>query len=261
MLQPIQASDLTSALGLRHKEHMAVVGGGGKTSLMFALARELRLMGRQVVITTTTKVFHGEAYQSPLVILAPPGTPWYDDMIQGLEKQGLVFIGSRELESGKVEGISPKRADAMFQAPLLDYLIVEADGAAGRPVKAPADHEPVIPSSTTVVVALMGLEAVGEKLGAEMVFRPDRFERVTGLVQGGRLTPEVFALIFASPKGLFKGSPRAARHVAFLNKLDLLGDEQEARELAHVILNHPKSPLERVVVGSIMKGHYSIINK
>ena len=260
MLQPIQARDLTSALGLRPKEHVAMVGGGGKTSLVFALARELRLMGRRVVISTTTKVWHREAYQSPSVILAPSCTHWHDELTQVLGKHGLVFVGSRELESGKVEGISPKRADAMFQAPLLDYLIVEADGAAGRPVKAPAEHEPVIPSSATLVVALMGLEAMGERLAAEVVFRPDRFERVTGLVQGGRLTPEVLARLFGSPHGPFRGSPRPARQVAFLNKLDLIGDEHEARELAHMILKNPKSRLDRVVVGSILKGRYSIIH-
>ncbi|MCP4668957.1 MAG: putative selenium-dependent hydroxylase accessory protein YqeC, partial [Deltaproteobacteria bacterium] len=147
MPQNLQASDLTAALGLGSKEHVAMVGGGGKTSALFALARELAFMGRRVVMTTTTKVSRGEVYQSPSVILTPPGTHRQDDLTQAVIKHGLVFVGSGGLESDKVEGISPKRADAMFQEPLLDYLIVEADGAAHRPVKAPAQHEPVIPSS------------------------------------------------------------------------------------------------------------------
>ncbi|MCP4665590.1 MAG: putative selenium-dependent hydroxylase accessory protein YqeC, partial [Deltaproteobacteria bacterium] len=159
----------------------------------------------------------------------------------------------------KVEGISPKRADAMFQEPLLDYLIVEADGAAHRPVKAPAQHEPVIPSSATVVVALMGLEAMGKDLGEEMVFRPERFERITGLVPGERLTPEILSRLFLSPKGLFKGSPPTARLVAFLNKVDLVGEEQGARELAGLVLKDAKSPIDRVVIGSVVKGRYAII--
>ena len=261
MLQTIQARDLTSALGLRLKEHVAMVGGGGKTSLMFALARELRLTGQQVVVSTTTNVSHREANQSPSVFLAPFCTLWHDEVKQVLNEHGLVFIGSNELESGKVEGIRPKIVDTIFQDPMLDYLIVEADGAAGRPVKAPADHEPVIPSSATVVVALMGLEAIGKKLEEETVFRPGRFERVTGLAQRGKLTPEVLSLLFFSPKGLFKDCPHSAKRVAFLNKLDLLGDELKAQELANMILRNPESRLDRVVLGSILKGSYSVISK
>ncbi len=252
---------MTPALGLHPKEHVAMVGGGGKTSIIFALARELCSAGRRGVITTTTKVSHGEAYQALAVVFTTPGPRWRDELSEALGKHGFVFLGGGELESGKVEGISAEKANAMFQWPCLDYLLVEADGAARRPVKAPAEHEPVIPSSATVVVALMGLEAMGKRLTGEVVFRPERFERVTGLVQGGRLTLEVLTRLFTSPKGLFRGSPRPARRVAFLNKADLLGEEHKAWELAHMILQDSKGRIDRVVVGSIIKGRYSIISK
>jgi len=49
---------LITALGLNPKEHVAVVGGGGKSTLCFALAEALGLSGARVISTTTTKVWH-----------------------------------------------------------------------------------------------------------------------------------------------------------------------------------------------------------
>ncbi len=57
---------LISALGLGPREHIAIVGGGGKTSLCFALAEELLRTGTRVITTTTTKVWHKEANRAPL---------------------------------------------------------------------------------------------------------------------------------------------------------------------------------------------------
>ena len=247
--------DLASALGLGSREHVAIVGGGGKTSLMFALADELRLGGRRVVTTTTTKVRKREAYRSPCVSFIPSEMIWQKSL------RDSVFVAQSRLESGKIEGIPTALADAIYQEPQVDYLILEADGAAGRPVKAPAGHEPVIPSSASVTVAMMGLEALGKQLDNKVVFRLDQFKEVTGLKRGDTLTSKTLSKIFCAPKGLFKGTPMSATRVAFLNKLDLLTNDREAKELAELLLQDLNSPVDRVVVGSIEKKHYLVFTK
>jgi probable selenium-dependent hydroxylase accessory protein YqeC len=194
------------------------------------------------------------------VIYAASGFAWREELRQSIRNRSPVFVGLRALESGKVEGIGPDQANDLFQETILDYLIVEADGAAGRPVKAPAEHEPVIPSSATVVVSVAGLEAMGKPVDEETVFRPDRFEQVTGLSRGDRITPEALARLYSSPDGLFRGSPFTARQVAFLNKCDLLADEGMALQLACLIIEGDERPIDRVIIGSIKKGHYSIMN-
>jgi probable selenium-dependent hydroxylase accessory protein YqeC len=257
----IPVKDLSTALGLGAREHVAVVGAGGKTSLMFALAKGLRSKGGRVVTGTTTKIWYREALRFPCVIFSRSDSAWHKKVSEELKRCGRVFVGRGVLESGKLEGITPDLADVLYQDPDVDYVIIEADGAAGLPVKVPASHEPVIPSSTTVVVAMMGLEVMGRNLEPDFVFRLDRFQDVTGLAHGQPLTPVSLARIFHSPEGLFKGAPVSARRIAFLNKLDLLPDDRETREMADLLLRPPETLIDRVVIGSIRDRNYWVIRK
>ena len=248
-------------LGLGAKEHVAIVGAGGKTSLMFALAEELRMHGCRVVTGTTTKVWYKEATRFPCVIITGSDSGRCEKVRTELEKYGHVFVGQGVLETGKLEGIDPGFAEKLYHDSTVDYLILEADGAAGLPVKVPASHEPVIPPSATVVVAMMGLEAVGKALKPEIVFRLERFKAVTGLRDGAKIDCNALGKIFHSSEGLFKGSPVPARRVAFLNKLDLLPDDQEARDLASLLLSPPNALIDRVVIGSIKEKKYLLIGE
>jgi len=254
-------TDLATALDLRARAHIAIVGGGGKTSLMFALADELVVSGYRVLTTTTTKIRHREALSAPLAVFNLPESARHERIARGLDKHKHVFFGRKLLSSGKVEGIDPLGADALYREHPADFLIAEADGAAGRPLKAPAPHEPVIPASATVVIAVMGLEAMGKNLTPELVFRLERFQALTGISLGMRVTPESLVRLFHSSKGLFKGAPPSARRVAFLNKRDLLSDHQEAFKLVDLLIRQPVSAVDRVVVGTVHGGVYSVSRK
>jgi len=256
MPQSDMAPLLVSALGLGLREHVAIVGGGGKTSLCFALAEELQRAGRRVITTTTTKVWQTEAERAPGVVFSPFGSPPFTRLKEDLREKGHVFLAQRPLDSGKVEGISRETADAFFHDLKPDYLIVEADGAAGRPVKAPAPHEPVIPSSATLVIAMAGLEAIGMPVNQEVVFRSQLFEEITGLAEGEPITMTALAKVFQSPQGPFKGSPHAARRIVFLNKSDRLRRGLDAVELIRRLVQNPQAPIERVIIGSLLKGIY-----
>ena len=255
----VPGKDLSDALGLRAREHVAIVGGGGKTSLMLALADELTRRGCRVVATTTTRVRHEEAGRFPAVMISEAGTAWPWRVRELLGECGRVFLGERILPSGKVEGISPATADKLFMDGAADHVIVEADGSAGRPVKAPAAHEPVVPESATLVVAVMGLEAMGRRFNSETVFRPEEVQRITRAVPGCVLTPEILSMLFQAPGGLFKGAPETAGRVAFLNKLDLIEDRSQASALVEMLAGRPGGSAHRVVAGSLILGDYPIV--
>ncbi len=243
---------LITALGLGPKEHVAVVGGGGKSTLCFALAEALSLNGAKVISTTTTKVRQVEANAFPRLVLTASGAPGPEAIKKGLDEAGNVFVGQEFLQNGKVDGISSILADDLFRMPGVEYVIIEADGAAGRPLKAPAVHEPVIPGSVTTVIALMGLAALGKPLGPDMVFRPALFKVLTGLEEGDILNAERLAGAFDVRMGLFKNTPVSARRMVFLNQLDMLPDDRAARHLArHLISTQPF--IERVILGSFRK--------
>ena len=256
-----EVHSLTEALALGHREHVALVGGGGKTTLMFALAEELRRTRNRVITSTTTKVWHREALQYEKVVLVGDDLQWRDKTREGLRTEGTAFVGRSILDSGKVEGISPSLADDLYRDTEVHYLVVEADGSAGHPVKAPAEHEPVIPSSVTMVVAMMGLEAMGARLDEGTAFRVEQVKNVTGLHAGDILTPGALAKVFLHPAGVFKGTPEDARRVVFLNKADLIREERKAIELADILLADPLRKVGRVILGSLREGVYEIRTK
>jgi probable selenium-dependent hydroxylase accessory protein YqeC len=252
---------LSTALALDAREHVALVGGGGKTALMFVLADELLQAGRRVITSTTTKIWHTQARNSPYVGFVQSHPTWRDELSKELKAHGHAFLAQSLLESGKVQGISPSLADELYQDKEVDYLIVEADGSAGRPVKAPAEHEPVIPPSATKVIGMLGLEALGQELNPETVFRMDLFCKLAKIEEKEQLTAPVLSRLFLHPEGLFKGTPISAKRVAFLNKLDLLSEEQGARDLADLILGEKDGQVDRVVIGCIIESLYKIVRR
>lgn len=253
-----KVKSLIDALALRGREHIALVGGGGKTTLMFTLADELRRNGKQVITSTTTKVWRREALQYEKILLVEDEANWKTKKAERLSSEGAVFFGRSILDSGKVEGISASLADDIFHDSKVHYQVVEADGSAGRPLKAPAEHEPVISNSVTMVVAMMGLEALSARLDEVIAFRVGHVSEITGLEAGSLLTPSALSKVFLHPAGLFKGTPDAARRVVFLNKGDLIEEETKAEELVDLLLADPVKKIERVILGSIKKGVYEI---
>ena len=249
---------LVQSLDLFERDHVAVVGAGGKTTLVFELARELHSAGSGVIIGTTTKVWEREAHQCPHVILCPSSRACRDRISNELETHGHVFVGQRALPSGKVQGIDPAFADTLYAEVAPDYQILEADGSAGRPLKAPSLHEPVIPSTTTVVIAVMGLEALNAPLGPEVVFRAERFAQLTGAAPGMRLGPGLVSRIFQGENGLFRGAPPSARRIAFLNKVDLNTTNGEAAENLKQLKEFLSPRVDRVIVGSLKGRQYDI---
>ena len=247
---------LSRALALRPKEHVALVGGGGKTSLLFEMARVLRGGRKRVLLTTTTKLWHRQALQSPALILTRSDMAWRTKLVEALQVYGNVMLAGSLLESAKVQGIDPALADELYLNAPIDYMLVEADGSAGHSVKAHAVHEPVVPASTTVVVALLGLDALNQPLGPEIVFRWEAFKQITGAALGQTLTSRVLTRLFSHPAGLFKEAPDHATRIVFLNKLDVLADEKEVRDLGDRILTLATRPIARVVIGSVKRGDF-----
>ena len=252
---------LRQALRLGHKELISIVGGGGKSSLVFSLAQELMEEGFKVISTTTTKVRYEEALRAPCLVSEITSRDFPREVERLVLREGHIFVARQILAIGKVEGIAPEVADALFKTMPVDFLVAEADGAAGLPLKAHANHEPVIPSASTILIAMAGLEALGRPFGPEMVFRHEIFGAVTGAKRGENLSVEQMAAIFCNPQGLFRDVPLFARKIVFLNKIDLLRNKREAVKLAEALLSDHHAGIERVIIGSLQKREYTVFEK
>lgn len=110
---------------------------------------------------------------------------------------------------------------AIHNTGLADVILVEADGAARKPLKAPNTTEPIIPQETDLCIAVMGLDAAYKTLDDTTVHRHEIFARITGRPTGMTIQPEDMVRIAIAPNGLFKGCPPDADLAVFLNKTDL----------------------------------------
>lgn len=166
----------------------AVIGSGGKTTLIRRLAEELKGDGFTVIVTTSTKILIPS--YCPLVCDAGRGGAGVIRDI--LEREGIAAVGRPfAAEAGLVKLDSP--GDVFEQLTgLADYVLVEADGSKHLPIKAHAKHEPVIPSCAGRVIQVVGIGGVGRKV-SEAVHRPQVFTELTGLGPDETVTAEAVA--------------------------------------------------------------------
>lgn len=175
----------------------AIIGSGGKTTLMYTLAQELSACG-SVIVTTTTH------------ICVPEHLP----VTERTERvNGIVCVGSL---CGEGKLCAGKQSPQELVA-LADFVLVEADGSARRPIKAHAAHEPVIPEQSRQVICVVGASGLNRPIG-ECVHRPEIFYAMTG---SDFATPEAVAKVL-------KKENLADRLV--INQSEL--QEEAARELA-----------------------------
>jgi probable selenium-dependent hydroxylase accessory protein YqeC len=244
-------------LSLESHEIIALTGGGGKTALLFALAKELQQRGSKVITTTTTKIFEPDHEQAPSLVIEADQEKAMASVKEELLRNGHVTFAAHRFPEGKIGGVAPQLIGRMAQELSVDYIIVEADGALRLPLKAPGDQEPVIPSATTLLIPIVGIDAVGKPLNEEIAFRPERIAELTGTKLGDPITPHLIASLIVHPQGLCKGVPPEARIIPFINKVETTEGLHGAREVAQEVLEEGHE-IERVVLGRLFF-HYPIV--
>jgi probable selenium-dependent hydroxylase accessory protein YqeC len=229
---------LTEALRMAPDAVVALVGGGGKTTAMFRLAREVVDHGGSVITTTTTRIFGAQIALAPAHVPAREATRERVSAALAVHRHVLV-IGATDAASGKAEGVPLDLfRDLRAWYPGL-CLLNEADGSRMRPFKAPAHYEPVIPTQTTLVVPVVGADVFGKSLDADHVHRPELVSALSGAPPGAPITPAIVARVLAHPRGGRKDVPAGARIVVLINKVESLPDRAPARETAERLLREP----------------------
>ncbi len=232
------------------KPIVCFVGGGGKTTAMFALANALAAQGKRVITTTTTRLFASQRAQSPAWCAASNLATL--TALLDAHGQCLVTAADGEDADGKARGVEPALVAALAARDDVDAVLIEADGSRARPFKAPAPHEPVIPSETTHVVALVGADVFGKPLNAAQVHRPERVAALGGVAEGTPITPHLVARIVTHAQGGLQHVPPTAHFLPFLNKVEDPADALQADESASLLLGTPR--VREVLVGSLQAG-------
>jgi len=249
------ADRIRDAVDVHAREVVSIVGGGGKTTLMFALAHELMTAGQVVVTTTTTKIFPPSPAESSQVIVSCD-TDEIIDLIEGEGTHWGHVTVAREVEpsSGKLCGIDTELVRRLSDLASVTNVIVEADGAAGRSLKAPdRTREPVIPSISACVIPVIGIDVVGCEMSDEFVFRAEIATALTGMARGDTVSPRTVADLVTHDRGMVWNSPDGARVVPFINKVDGYESLPAARMVAEEILSRGRRGIDRVVLGHVRR--------
>lgn len=208
---------LHEALGISRGDVVAFAGAGGKSSAILQIARELPEAGMTVVTVPTTKMFLDEVEGlGPLIISEDPR-----ELAAGVKAalyggDGSVVAGRARISKNRIEGVDPAVIGDL--APLADVLLVEADGSRRRPLKGTANHEPVLPTSATLVVAVGNVSAFGSPVDEDHVHRPAVFSELTGVGPGQSITARAFARALA--QGSAGNVPEGARTAALITGVE-----------------------------------------
>jgi probable selenium-dependent hydroxylase accessory protein YqeC len=248
MDSPASYTRLIDALGIKQRDIVTLVGAGGKTTIMFALAKELVEQGKRVISTTTTKIRVPSKKDTEVLLFNPEDSA----LQEALSKHLHVTCVSHLVESDKVAGVEPEVIPRWLAITGVDCIIVEADGSRGKSFKAPASYEPVIPPGTTVYVPVVGVDIIDKELNEDNVHRSQIVAQLANIKMGDTINPKVVAKILNYYLGM---KPESSRALVFINKVQ----SQTQREHSKLIADELE--IEKVVYGSVLSSEYWVITE
>lgn len=196
---------------------IAFVGAGGKTSLAYALARELTNDGEFVAFTKTTIVTANTFRRDAHLIVEPDAERMRGELGRVRQAgQRLVGLATGRIRADLLQGLSTGEVTDLVSSGAVDRVLVEADGARRRRIKAPSEREPNLPAGTGALVAVVSADAIGQPLNEETAHRPELLSEIAGLELGATIGPTHVARLMTSPAGGLKGGPAGARFVCAL---------------------------------------------
>lgn len=238
-------ASISEALDLNGKEMVVLVGGGGKTTILNRLTAEALTQNKKAVITTTTKMY--PPANCPVSSFVQHGKGCLNSIAAKVESRGRAVVGREINAENKIVGLPARAVDEIYTAVGTDILLVEGDGARGKPFKAPRQHEPVIPEKATVVIPVVGAECMGKPLTEQHFHAVGKIMELTGVEYGAMIAGKEIAEILLHSKGYMKGVPGAARWIPFINKIDQTDNRRSVLNLAHRLKD---AGTEKVIIGS-----------
>ncbi|MCH4890102.1 putative selenium-dependent hydroxylase accessory protein YqeC [Acidaminobacter sp. JC074] len=191
-----------------HTKLITFVGGGGKTTSIYKIAQTLK-KDHTVLVTTTTHMFHPHDQVDRV---------YFGDLPDEVESNIVGLFTLYDPVKNKVKGISKDQVNGIKDEKKFDLILNEGDGSKSRPLKSYGHHEPVIPSSSDMVVIVIGAEVFNQPLSEDLVHRIDPFMTITGLKEGQIIRPDAIIDLLTHQDGFLKNLPDHAKAYILINK-------------------------------------------
>ncbi|PJF39766.1 MAG: putative selenium-dependent hydroxylase accessory protein YqeC [Chloroflexi bacterium] len=237
---------LHEAFNVSRGDVIAFIGAGGKTSTLIRLGHELADEGWRVLATTTTRIADEQLELMPYATTLEGGV---QNLSRALTEHHFVYLYD-DIRQKKVYGPPLERIPELLDSVDSDVLLIEADGARQLLLKAPYEHEPVIPPETSLVVPIASLGILGKPLTDEYVYNAEAIMSRYGFVKGNRVRSPWVAQVLRDEELGLRGIPDNARVVALINGTPKQGYLRgRARLIAQLALR--SSRLNGVVLGNV----------
>ena len=209
---------LLDKLELRTARVISIIGSGGKTTLLYGLAREFARLGKRVAVTTTTHIFRPSEADLPVFTNGMPP----------LSPGRIAVVGTPAGE--KLSCPSPALLDQLARS--ADVLLMEADGSRRLPAKFPRSGEPVLIPQTDQVLLVAGLSALGRPVH-NVCHRWELAQDVLGLDGNTPMSPDWLARLLIQGYGSISPRPQVV-----LNQADTLSDPKLGDDVRQYLLPH-----------------------
>lgn len=231
-----------------HKGHIvSIVGAGGKTSLMFSLAEELRY-NHKVLVTTTTKIYVPNRLQYDFMYMWSTNNKNYISN----SCKGIYVYGNYINLENKIIGVNFSYLKNMYE--YFDYILIEADGSKRKPIKGWNDDEPIVYNQTDKTIGVLDITIIGKKVTEYNIHRLDKFIEITNASVGDLITIDHILSLITHPKGLFKNS--FGEKILFINKVENTKEKLLAANLIDIINNTCGFSLDKIIIGSLKNKRY-----
>ncbi|MDP6117544.1 MAG: selenium cofactor biosynthesis protein YqeC [Planctomycetota bacterium] len=208
---------------------VSVIGAGGKSTLLTHIADECTASDLRVLISSTTNMQPPPPEETDEFLVRQPGEDILERLKRSFDKHQQVTAAGASISSpdsegrtrrDKIKGFEPEEMDAIHANGPQDILLIQADGARRRSFKAPAPHEPRVPSRTTHCILSVGLDVLGVPLDSEKVHRHEITAALAGQTIGSEVTIDTILKVSQHPDGYLPRLPPNARRFLYLSKAD-----------------------------------------
>lgn len=240
--------NLKEILHINKGDIISIVGSGGKTSLLFTLANELKSEFR-VLLSTSAKI-------------EKPPSDKYDYIYTNIDSylndkkpnnNGITVI-SKGINSKTNKLIGIKDGDLDLLLPYFDIVIIEADGSKELPLKGWKSHEPPVLEKTNKTVGVLPANLVNKKIKKDFIYGFEEFSNLTENSLYFNL--ETISKICCNKEGIFKNSKGSL--YLFFNKADTNKEIELIKDLTKYlkesVVNKPFN--FNICFGSMKKGIY-----
>lgn len=225
---------------IKKRDYISVTGAGGKTSLIVALAQNLKKFGK-VLITTSTKMIVKENQVDYLY-------KNYEDYRRPT-KPCVVGVFGKVVKENKLDGLTECQLENVKND--FDYILIEADGARRLPFKIWKDHEPVIYPISNKTIGVLSIKVLDKKVDKDLIYNIEDIDKYN---DPRTIDKDLILNILSDKNTYFKNSKEK---ILYINQVESKEEEKMARNLIEYLKENLEQDI-KYIYGSVKEDSYYV---